>query len=347
MTMKIKLFIFIVLALSWSCSSKHSEDSESVQKSIGSNQINPVTESAKMDSISAPDYVATSDEKVKAEQTAVNETKTLNKKSFTPSQSIEKLSDTLYLRNVRLSKKFIKTADLRFKVKSVEKTTQAIENLTNKLGGYVQQSQIKSNIVSTRDIEKSQDSIMNVIEFYVDNTLTIKVPSVYFDSVLFEISKLYTYLDSRNVKTEDVSTTFLRNKLKGEKRSEYEKRIQRASDKGNKHLDDIVQAERTASDLADMAIDKKIENYELQDRIDFSTITFNMYQANSTKNEMVQNTTLGEYQPSFWLKAWNAIRVGWNMILEIVIGLLYLWPLYILAFVIYYVVKTIRVKYKK
>jgi uncharacterized protein YpiB (UPF0302 family) len=248
---------------------------------------------------------------------------------------------------VRLSKKFIKTAEFRFKVKNVEKATQKIEKLAILLGGYVQQSQIKSNYISGRTIELSKDSMLTVFEYYVSNQLVVRVPNIYFDSVLNEISNLYIYLDFRDIKTEDVSTTFLRNKLKAEKKAEYEKRIQKASDQGQRRLDDIVEAERVASDMADIVIDKKIENYNLQDRIDFSTLTLDVYQANSVFEEKVVNTTLQEYQPNFWQRAWEAIQTGWFAILTVLIALLYLWPLYLLAIIIYYAIKFFRKKFKK
>jgi len=188
---------------------------------------------------------------------------------------------------------------------------------------------------------------MEVTIYKIENSMIIRIPSVYFDSVLTQISQLYTYLESRDVKTEDVSTIFLRNKLKEEKRAEYEKRIQKAVDKAPRKLDDIVLAERQASDLADMAIDKKIENYQLQDRIDFSTIQLDFYQPNIISKEYVQNIRLTEYQPSFWQKAWKALKGGWEAILEILIGLLYIWPLYFIAIGLYYLVKFIRLKLKK
>jgi hypothetical protein len=188
---------------------------------------------------------------------------------------------------------------------------------------------------------------MEVLEYYVDNNMVIRVPSIYFDSVLAEIAKEHIYLDHRQVKTEDVSTIFLRNKLKEEKRTEYEKRIQKAVDKAPRKLDDIVMAEKQASDLADIAIDKKIDNYNLQDKIDYSTIALNFYQANTIHKEFVENTRLTEYQPSFWQRALKALQVGWKVVLEIVIGLLYLWPLYLIAIGVIYLIRYLRTRIKK
>jgi len=339
-------FIFLVLVL-YSCGGR-SEDKagQAMADSVFAPPPEEMKSAAMDESSSEYEIPATDDQQVKKSKSLPGE-KDYSTRPVSLNQNLERLSDTVYLNNVRLSKKFIKTADFKFKVKHVETATKNIENLAINLKGYVQQSQIKSNYISGRTIELNADSMLSVFEYYVDNQIIIRVPAIYFDSVLNEISKLHIYLDYRNIKTEDVSTTFLRNKLKAEKKTEYEKRIQKASDAGNRKLDDIVEAERQASELADIAIDKKIENYELQDRIDFSSITLDVYQANSVFQEKVKNTRLYKYQPNFWQRAWEAIQTGWNIVLTIIIGLIYLWPLYLLAVIIYFGIKTIRKKFRK
>ncbi len=341
--MKTKLLLIILLVSFWACSSKFDESkSESM----------PYDETTT--DMEEPAYETEKTEEALNEQSAFATVQQERTKKVTTSDKtgnfrnpLEYLADTLYLNSVRLSKKFIKTADLRFKVENVEKTTRTIEQLALKLGGYIQHSQIRSNYVTSRNIEVSSDTIMEVLEYYVDNNMVIRVPSIYFDSVLTEIAKEHIYLDHRQVKTEDVSTIFLRNKLKEEKRTEYEKRIQKAVDKAPRKLDDIVMAEKQASDLADIAIDKKIDNYNLQDKIDYSTIALNFYQANNIHKEFVENTRLTEYQPGFWQRAWKALQVGWKVVLEIIIGLLYLWPLYLIAIGVIYLIKYLRTRIKK
>jgi hypothetical protein len=341
--MKTKLVLMIMLVTLLACSSKYDESK---------NESMPYDET--VTEMEEPAYETEKSEELYNEQLAVATSEQERTRKATTSNKtgnfrnpLEYLADTLYLNSVRLSKKFIKTADLRFKVENVEKTTNSIEQLALKIGGYIQKSQIRSNYVKSRDIEVSSDTIMEVLEYYVDNNMVIRVPSIYFDSVLAEIAKEHIYLDHRQVKTEDVSTIFLRNKLKEEKRTEYEKRIQKAVDKAPRKLDDIVMAEKQASDLADIAIDKKIDNYNLQDKIDYSTIALNFYQANTIHKEFVENTRLTEYQPSFWQRALKALQVGWKVVLEIVIGLLYLWPLYLIAIGVIYLIRYLRTRIKK
>lgn len=342
--MKIKLLMLIIIALSWSCSSnsEKSTNESAPYEEYKNEEESPssYTYDEEVQAVNEQERSLQKSKDISSEATAEKTTSYFNK---TENGS----SDTLYLKSVRLSKKFIKTANLRFKVDNVEKTTHTIEQLALKTGGYIHQSSIQSTTLRTKEIEKSADSIIEIVEYKIENRMIIRVPDIYFDSILSEVAKLHVYLNHREVKTEDVSTTFLRNKLKEEKRTEYEKRIQKAVDKAPRKLDDIVMAERQASELADIAIDKKIDNYQLQDRMDFSTIELNFYQSNSIYQEIVENTRLAEYQPNFWQKAWKALQVGWKIILEIIIGLLYLWPLYLLAIGVYYLVRLIKGRMKK
>lgn len=343
--MKNKLFLLFVIPAVISCSAAQDEQQEDQLSEKAYTEQARDYESAP--AVSDEYYDTLSDFSSMEKRKSDAPLEMVQSKPVTMKQALENLSDTIYLKNVRLSKKFIKTADFRFKVKNVEAATHKIESMALKLGGFVQQSQMHSNYVTGRTVEISSDSMLNVFEYYISNNLIIRVPNIYFDSVLTEISKIYIYLDNRDVKTEDVSTIFLRNKLKAEKNAEYEKRIQKASDTGNRKLDDIVEAERTAADLADRAIDKKIENYQLQDRIDFSTINMDIYQANAVHKEKVMNTRLYHYQPGFWKKAWEAVVTGWNVILNVIVGLIYLWPLYVLALLVYFGIKYFRKKFRK
>lgn len=68
-------------------------------------------------------------------------------------------------------KKVIKSADVKMKVRDVEKTTRLVEELTHSLGGFVAESNIQSILNSnTRIVELSADSTLNI------NSYTKEIP---------------------------------------------------------------------------------------------------------------------------------------------------------------------------
>jgi hypothetical protein len=243
----------------------------------------------------------------------------------------EDITDTSYLNTDLTDRKIIKTASLKFEVKNVERTTDIIEDLAREFEGYTSQSKLTSYLSDSELIELSKDSVLKVSEFHVVNSMIIIVPKKNFDQVLKEISKLYIYLDSRDITTEDVSTIFLRNKLKAINKLTYEKRMQNAIDDKGKKLNDIIAAEQKASNLGDKAIDDKIANYNLQDKIDYSRITIFMYQSSSVYQQNIENTNLSDYKPSFGRRIYKALKSGFEMILDLFVGLTYLWPFIVLV----------------
>ena len=60
--------------------------------------------------------------------------------------------------NKESNRKFVRTADLKFKVKNVAKSTYAIENIVSKHGGFVTFTDLKSTVNEHDETQVSQDS---------------------------------------------------------------------------------------------------------------------------------------------------------------------------------------------
>ena len=71
-------------------------------------------------------------------------------KSVSSSAAVENGKDTTH--------KFVRTADLKFKVKSVIKSTYDIEDITNQQGGFVTYTKLTSNINNVSTTAISTDS---------------------------------------------------------------------------------------------------------------------------------------------------------------------------------------------
>jgi hypothetical protein len=337
--MKTKLFVVLTTAflLFWSCQSGEKRSEQFTRSS--SDESKEKTEYYSDQSSKTAEL----EESLVADSSGASEPASaefMNKKNEAVSSS-GTTADTAYLSLKMSQKKLIKTAELRFKVKNVEQTTATIEGIARKAGGYVVSSELRSTPFPWKSttVEISGDSVLVVTEFEVSNQLVIRVPNYNYDSVLEQLRSLYSYLDYRILKTEDVTSQFLRNKLKAENKAKYEKRINAATDEKGRRLDDIVNAETNAATLADQAIDNKIANYELQDRIDYCMISLTIYQAHEISKERTANLRLSDYKPSFWRNAWNALVFGWDLLKYLVIGLLYIWSLVLLAVVILLVIR--------
>lgn len=229
--------------------------------------------------------------------------------------------------NKNSNRKFVRTADVKFKVKNVAKSTYAIEDATTKFGGFVTYTNLQSNIHSENRTKVSQDSTLVTTKYKVDNNITIRIPNTKMDTVIKTIAKQIHFLDFRIIKADDVSLQMLSNELAQKRSNSSEKRLENTIDSKGKKLNQIVKAEETLDAKKEQNDASKLQNLSLQDQVNFSTLTLNIYQDESIKQEMVANEkSINAYRPNIGLQIWDSIKTGWFMLENIISFLVVLWP---------------------
>jgi hypothetical protein len=225
------------------------------------------------------------------------------------------------------NRKFIRTADVKFKVKNVAKSTYAIEDATTKFGGFVTYTNLQSNIHSEDRTKVSQDSTLVTTKYKVDNNITIRVPNTKMDTVIKTIAKQIHFLDYRIIKANDVSLQMISNELAQKRSNSSEKRLENAIDSKGKKLNQVVKAEENLDAKKEQNDASKLQNLSLQDQVNFSTLTLNIYQDESIKQEMVANEkSINAYRPNIGLQIWDSIKTGWFMLEHIISFVVVLWP---------------------
>jgi hypothetical protein len=237
------------------------------------------------------------------------------------------------------NRKFIRTADLKFKVKNVPQSTYAIENATNKFGGYVTFTNLQSIISDQMETKISQDSILETTKFSVENSITIRVPNTKLDTLIKVISKQIVFLDYRLIKAADVSLQMIKNELTQARKANHQKRLEKAIDSKGKKLNDIAIAESDLENQKEQNDSSKIENASLQDQVNFSTIQLQIYQPESLKQEKIANTKdKSDYQTNIGIEILDALKNGWYMLKEIIVFIFNLWAILLMGtagFVVY------------
>lgn len=237
--------------------------------------------------------------------------------------------------------KFIRTADIRFKVTNVARATYNIEDITRKFKGFVTYTNLTSDINNKRRRVISNDSVLETTYFTVNNTITIRVPSSNLDTTLKEISKLVNYLDYRVVSANDVRFQILSNKLKKRRLANYQNRMSKISDNGGANkIDDKAYVEENILQKQEQADNALIQDLTLFDQIDYSTVTLYIYQNEEMLNELVANEeNIEDYRPSMGSRSWESIKTGWYVIEDIVVGLIAAWPLWIVLTIIFIILR--------
>jgi len=235
--------------------------------------------------------------------------------------------------------KFIRTAELKFKVKSVIKSTYNIEDITNRQGGFVTYTNLTSNIDKVTKIAVSADSSLETTYYTVSNSITLRVPNTKLDTTLKEISKNIEYLDYRIIKADDVALQILSNNLTQKRSAKNEQRLTNAIDNRGKKLNETTVAEEVLLSKQEQADNAKVSNLSLMDQINFSTINLYIYQRQTIKRELISNDkNIDEYKPDFGSKIIEALKFGLDILEAFLVFLIKLWGLFllgILAFILY------------
>ena len=102
----------------------------------------------------------------------------------------------------------------------------------------------------------------------------------------------------------------------------------------------IVKAEETLDAKKEQNDASKLQNLSLQDQVNFSTLTINIYQDESIKQEMVANEkSINAYRPNIGLQIWDSIKTGWFILEHIVSFVVVLWPFVLIGFLGFLVYK--------
>lgn len=223
--------------------------------------------------------------------------------------------------------KFIRTADIKFKVKNVVKSTYAIENAVAKFGGFVTYTNLQSNIHDHIKTKISQDSTLETTKYSVENNITIRVPNTQLDTVIKSIARQIDFLDFRIIKADDVSLKLLANQLSQKRSAVNEKRVEKAIDEKGRKINDIMDAENTLANQKEANDNRTIDNLSLQDQVNFSTVTLQLYQNETIKQEIsASEKDSNAYKPNLGIQIIDALKNGWYILEAVFVFFLNLWP---------------------
>lgn len=248
--------------------------------------------------------------------------------------------------NADSSRSFIRTAEMKFKVKDVFEATSGIEDITATHGGFVTYTNLTSSTDEVKKVSISADSSAETTFYTVANSITLRVPNKNLDSLLKDVSRSIDHLDFRIIKADDVALQLLANKKAINRNTKSEKRISQAIDAKGKVLNSIIDAEQTLLNRNEEIDEKDMSNLSLKDQIDFSTVQLSVYQRRASKVELVATEKyFAEYKAPFGSHLKDSLLTGWLILELLLLAILKIWPLILIGLTIGFVYK--RNKFKR
>ena len=202
--------------------------------------------------------------------------------------------------------KLIKTADYRFEVDNVKKSTEAIEAALKKFPAYISSSNLH---------------LENPI---LENKMTIRVQSAFFQDLLKEIDGQARFVNFREVKTNDVSKEFVDLESRLKTKREVEERYNEILRKKAGTIEELLNAEQQIGELHE-EIEATISriNY-LKDQESYSTINLEFYQR-------IEQEIASVAEVSWSDRFGKGLNSGWEGVLTIGVILAHMWPLLLIA----------------
>lgn len=240
-------------------------------------------------------------------------------------------------------RKFIRTADLKFRVKSVIQSTYTIENIVSKEGGFVTYTNLKSDMNYENKTQVSADSTLETNYFTVNNSIVLRVPNYKLDTTLKQIAKTIEYLDYRIIKADDVALNILANSMTQKRMTKNEDRLTKAIDSRGKKLKETAISEELLLNKQEQSDNAYLANLSLDDQVNYSTVNLSLYQKQSFTRELVANDkNIKEYEPHLGLKIKEALVTGWDVLETIIVFLFQIWWLFLIATLGYLVYRRVR-----
>jgi Domain of unknown function (DUF4349) len=216
-------------------------------------------------------------------------------------------------------KKIIKTASINLEVKDYNNFYTSLREKVKAMGGYVAQE------------EQTQS------DYKIENNMTIKVPVDQFDNAVVQLSGNAQKINERKITSQDVTTEVVDTKSRIEAKKQVRQRYMELLGQA-KNMQDILSVQSEVN-----AIQEEIESAAgrveyLSHSSVFSTINLTYYQVlNSTAKEKEV-----EKSPSFGEKVKDALKAGWEIISNLIIVTITIWPLLLGSFLVFILYKRFR-----
>ncbi|MBC3538208.1 DUF4349 domain-containing protein [Rufibacter sediminis] len=197
----------------------------------------------------------------------------------------------------------IRQAEVKFQVKDLFESTQRVELLVSDLGAT-----LANTTQQQTDDAKTTDFV-------------IRVQPEKFKPLMQQLQKESIQLDVRTISTEDVGMEYVDLQARKKAKLAVEQRFLGLL-KEAKNMKQVLEVEREIQ-----LVREEIESAEarlryLQNQTAFSTIRLSMYQVIPTHVPQ---------EPGFGSRLLAALDTGWQLWLSVVVGLFYVWPLWLLG----------------
>jgi hypothetical protein len=211
-------------------------------------------------------------------------------------------------------KKIIKTANMQAECKEYKLYNQKLRALVKQYGGW---------IASEAEVQRPER---------LNNTFSVKVPVPQFDELVTAISALDGKLLEKQINTQDVTGQMTDTKARIEARKQVREKYMEFL-KQAKTMEDVLKVQLEINDVHEEIEVASSSLQSLQHQSSFSTVNINFYQLLDAAGGG------GSDKPGFGSRLLSAVSNGGSWLLDVLVGLMNIWPLIIAGGLFFFYLK--------
>lgn len=240
-------------------------------------------------------------------------------------------------------RKFVRSADMRFRCKSVVRATTAIERIVADVGGYVARNDLQVRTAEVHEQPRGDDSLVRIERVEIVNDLQLQVPNDQLDSVLARLAPLVAALDRRVVTAQDVGQELRRAERERRRQERASQRMEDLVDQRSGKVRDLSTVLDNANDRAERADAALSREEDLLGQVALSAVSVSLYQHPETRLDTLAQPLYRVWRESLASRFGAAVREGWDGFVGFVLWFVSHWTLFlVLAGVVYGFVRLRR-----
>ncbi|MDV2468202.1 hypothetical protein QR674_04325 [Acinetobacter chinensis] len=218
------------------------------------------------------------------------------------------------------ARRMVREASVDFTATDVIKTGLAIDQLTYEAGGFVELKNIDFQVLDTQSQSISDGKIRVFEKVNPVAQIVVRVPSEKAAGFVNQLLPLMYFLNQQQYSAKRYELKLLEEKIAQTQSV--------SSDTRNSQLSEIA----------------RLTQMEVQDRVRYSTISLIVNQPSTVRERIdVDVDAVARLNgDSFWKRAWNGVQYGWQFVLDLLVILITVWPLYLIVLILYVLYRVLK-----
>lgn len=217
-------------------------------------------------------------------------------------------------------KKLIKTADIRYQVLDIESSYEKVKKIVSDSNGVI--------------FTSNQENY----SYQISYNLVIRVENNKFEGLVESLVSIADFVNSKQINTQDVTEEFVDISARLNAKKKIEERYIEIL-KQAKSIEEILEVEKKLGEIREEIDATEGRLRYLSNQVSLSTIRLSFYQTIEQENNAIS--------PGFFSRVGKGLNSGWDIFLDFLVSLSYIWPFIILTIIIIYIIKVLIKRRRK